>query len=155
MPEINQLSSVYVVASSDQVPIYQSSTGTAVKASLSVIKEFINPNTSYPVTQYAYPSSNGSIQVNDNGQNVWLIINPQALTVDIEVVMPMINNIVDNQELLIKNGNVGNNVVITFDRNGSDIIPIPDDNFSAGSSISMKYNLQTEAWYVTDYYNPT
>jgi len=42
MPTINRLSAVDSVASSDQIPIYSSDNGDARKASMSVIKEFMN-----------------------------------------------------------------------------------------------------------------
>ena len=148
MPEINQLTAVDEVFAGDAVPIYSASNGDARKASLTVIRDFIQDNLDLNVDlthQYAAPSATGfTVTLTDNGESKWLILTPDADYAAGTIVFPSIANAVDDQDILITTTKAVN--TLTLNGNGSTVVGGPT-NLNANTSVRFRYDTVLDRWY--------
>lgn len=148
MPEINQLTAVDEVFAGDAVPIYSASNGDARKASLTVIRDFIQDNLDLNVDlthQYAAPSATGfTVTLTDNGESKWLILTPDADYAAGTIVFPSVDNAVDDQDILITTTKAVN--TLTLNGNGSTVVGGPT-NLNANTSVRFRYDTVLDRWY--------
>lgn len=148
MPEINQLTAVDEVFAGDAVPIYSASNGDARKASLMVIRDFIQDNLDLNVDlthQYAAPSATGfTVTLTDNGESKWLILTPDADYATGTIVFPSVDNAVDDQDILITTTKAVN--TLTINGNGSTVVGGPT-NLNANTSVRFRYDTVLDRWY--------
>ncbi len=148
MPEINQLTAVDEIFAGDAVPIYSASNGDARKASLMVIRDFIQDNLDLNVDlthQYAAPSATGfTVTLTDNSQSKWLILTPDADYAAGTIVFPSVANAVDDQDILITTTKAVN--TLTLNGNGSTVVGGPT-NLNANTSVRFRYDTVLDRWY--------
>lgn len=148
MPTINQLNAVDTPSASDLVPIYSQSNGDARKLSLANLLNFIATSFASPEfqTQYNTPTATGfSIQVNDSGNNTWLIIAPAAGYATGAITLPAVGNCVDGQEILVNCSQAV--TTFTVDGNGAIAVNGAPTTLAANAFFRMRYQLQTKIWY--------
>lgn len=150
MPTINQLNAVDPndVSASDLLPLYSQSNGDARKLSLSNLLTWMSRSFASPQfqTQWATPQATGfSVQVADNGNSTWLIINPGGAYADGAITLPSPLNATDGQEVLVN----CTQAVTTFVVNGNGAIDVVGEptTLAANSFFRMRYQAQTQIWY--------
>lgn len=148
MPEINQLTAVDEVFAGDAIPLYSAANGDARKASLTVIRDFIQDNLDLNVDlthQYAAPSSTGfTVTLTDNSDSKWLILTPDADYAAGTIVFPSVDNAVDDQDILITTTKAVN--ALTLNGNGSTVVGGPT-NLNANTSVRFRYDTVLDRWY--------
>jgi len=148
MPTINQLTAVDDVVSSDQVPIYQAANGDARKASMAVIKTFMQDGITASddkITQYAAPSATAfSVQITDGSDSIWLILTPTATFATGTIVLPALANCVDKQEVLV----VCTQIVttLTVSGNGATVTGAPT-TLAANAFFRLRFDDVVNVWY--------
>lgn len=148
MTTINQLSAVDEVVSGDQVPIYSSENGDARKASMATLLAFISGQITAnddKITQYAAPSATGfSVQVNNDGDSVWLILTPTGTFAAGTLVLPSVANCVDRQEILVNCTQVV--TTLTINGNGATVTGAPT-TLAANSYFRLRFDAVVKTWY--------
>lgn len=148
MTTINQLSAVDEVVSGDQVPIYSSENGDARKASMATLLAFISGQITAnddKITQYAAPSATGfSVQVNNDGDSVWLILTPTGTFAAGTLVLPSVANCVDRQEILVNCTQVV--TTLTIDGNGATVTGAPT-TLAANGYFRLRFDAVVKTWY--------
>lgn len=148
MPTINQLSAVDSVTGSDQLPIYSSEAGDARKASLNVLKDWLQNQLSYLsqfFKQFAAPSATGfSVTLNNDSQSVWLVLTPVAGYAAGTLVLPAVANCVDQQEILVNSTQAV--TALTVSGNGSTVTGAPT-TLAANGFFRLKHEAVTHTWY--------
>jgi len=148
MPTINQLNAIDTPSASDLLPIYSQSNGDARKISLGNFLNFLAKSFASPEfqTQFNTPGGSGfNIQVNDSGQNTWLIINPAAGYAVGAITLPAVGNAVDGQEVLV---NCSQQVAaFTVNGNGAIAVQGAPNALSAEDFFRMRYHADSKIWY--------
>lgn len=147
MPQINQLSAVDEVFPGDAVPIYSNDNGDARRASMSVIRTFMQTGltTEEKVTQYAAPSATGfSVQVTDGSDSIWLVLTPTATFANGTIVLPAVANCVDKQELLVNCTQIVTALAVSG--NGATVTGAPT-SLAANGFFRLRFDDATNVWY--------
>lgn len=151
MATINKLSAADSLEAGDQVVVYDSSNGDARKASLSLLKSWMEENLqlaeSQPVfeTQRSAPSATGfSVSVTDSDANTHLILTPLDNYAAGTIVLPSSTNAVDKQEVLVTCTKAV--TTLTVNANGASSIYGAPSSLSAHSFFKLKYDLGTQTW---------
>lgn len=148
MTTINQLSAVDTVVGGDQVPIYSSSNGDARKASMNVLKTFMQEGVTAnddKITQYAAPSATGfSVQIADDSDSIWLVLTPAAGYADGEIILPTLANCVEGQEILVNCTQAVTTLVV--DGNGATVTGEPA-SLAANDFFRLRFEPVTDTWY--------
>lgn len=148
MAEINRLTAVDEISVSDQVPIYSAANGDARKASMTLLREFMQDGitaTDDKVTQYSAPSATGfSVSITDDSNSVWLILTPGAGYAAGTIVLPAVANCVDRQEILVNCTQAVTTLTITA--NGSTVTGAPT-TLAANGYFRLRFDGLTDTWY--------
>jgi hypothetical protein len=148
MPTINQLSSLNTLSTADQMVVYSTNNGDARKASLQTLLNLVSASYAAPdfQEQTAIPSASGfSVQVNDSGENTFLILSPLAPYAAGTIVLPTNANCLDGQEVIVAcNQPV---TALTVSGNGAiDVVGEPT-SLGAGSAFALRYSASQKIWY--------
>ena len=148
MPTINQLNAVDSLSAADLAVIYSSSNGDARKASMSVLAAFIQSLITVSddkITQYAAPSATGfSVQVNNGGQNVWLVLTPTGGFAAGTLILPALANALEHQEILVNCTQVI--TALTINGNGATVTGAPTA-LAANGYFRLRFDAVTSTWY--------
>jgi len=148
MPTINQLNAVDTLTAADLVAIYSSNNGDARKASMSVVASFIQSLITVSddkITQYAAPSATGfSVQVNNAGQNVWLVLTPTGGFAAGTLILPALANVLDHQEILVNCTQAI--TALTINGNGATVTGAPT-TLAANGFFRLRFDTITDTWY--------
>ena len=147
MATINKLSAADSLETSDQVVVYDSSNGDARKASLSLLKSWMEENLAKVEveTQRSAPSATGfSVSVTDSDANTHLILTPLDNYAAGTIVLPSSINAVDKQEVLVTCTKAV--TTLTVNANGASSIYGAPSSLSAHSFFKLKYDLGTQTW---------
>jgi hypothetical protein len=148
MTTINQLSAVDLVSSSDQVPIYSSTNGDARKASMSVIKEYMQEGITAAddkITQYAAPLTGTTVQVTDDSDSIWLILTPAGTLAALTIKVPTLANSVDKQEILVNCTQIITS--LTVDDNDTTVVGAPTTLAAANAFFRLRFDEVLSTWY--------
>jgi hypothetical protein len=148
MSTINQLNAVDSLSVADLAVIYSSNNGDARKASLSLLAAFIQSQITAAddkVTQYAAPSASGfNIQVNNAGENTWLVLTPTGGFAAGTLTLPALANVLDRQELLV---NCTQSIAaLTIAGNGATVTGAPT-TMAANGYFRLRFDTITDTWY--------
>jgi len=148
MPTINQLSSLNTLSTADQMVVYSTNNGDARKASLQALLNLVAASYAAPdfQEQTAVPSASGfSVQVNDSGDNTFLILSPLAPYAAGTVVLPTNANCLDGQEIIVACTQAV--TALTVSGNGAiDVVGEPT-SLGAGSAFALRYSASQKIWY--------
>lgn len=147
MPTINQLNAVDTPNASDLLALYSQSNGDARKLSLANFVAWLLTQitvTDDKVTQYAAPLAGTTVQVDDGGNSVWLILTPAGGLATLTVKLPLLANAVDKQELLINCTQVV--TALTVDANGASVVGAPTA-LTANGFFRLRYDAVLKTWY--------
>lgn len=148
MPQINQLSAVSTLQLGDLLAIFSTNNGDARKASLGVLLEFIEQSLgalTY-VTQSEVVAATGfNVNVTDNGQNIWLIMNLTSNFADGAITLPTFANAADGQEVSV----FSTRQVTTFTVNGNGAVGVlgAPTTLAAESYFTLRYHAASSSWY--------
>lgn len=160
MATINQLSATDTLTGGDLLPVYVSNNGDARKASLTLLKSYMQNNLTFPsatgitqfVTQYASPAATGfTITMTSSSSNAWLIISPLAAYAAGTITFPLRANCVDNQEIIFNTTQAI--TALTINGNGSTVIGAPG-TLSQYAGARFKFNALAGTWYRLDEDSP-
>jgi hypothetical protein len=151
MTTINQLSAADSVTSSDQVLIYQSSSGDARKAAVSLFADYIQSLLTASggfQTQYAAPNATGfsvTIAPATSGGNVYLLLTQTAGFAAGTIVLPAVATVVDGQEVLCSCTQVV--TALTVSGNGAVGVNGAPTTLAANAFFRLRYNGVFNCWY--------
>lgn len=147
MPEINQLSSSDTFTGTDQVPIYSSTNGNAMKVAGSVILEYMEENIEPGglETFYSAPSATGfTTTITDTDDNYWVVLTPLAGYAAGTIVLPSSTTATDKQTI---NVNCTQAVTtLTINGNGATVTGAPT-TLAANAYFTLRFDAVTSTWY--------
>ncbi len=157
MATINQLSATDTLTGGDLLPVYVSNNGDARKASITLLKTYMQNNLTFPATgtgvaqfvpQYASPAATGfTITMTSSGDNAWLIITPIAGFAAGTIVFPLLADCDDNQEIIFTT--TQSVAALTINGNGATVIGAPSA-LAQYAGARFKFNALASAWYRLD-----
>lgn len=148
MPTINQLSQVSQVSGSDIFPLYSSTNGNAVSASMATLASYMQgtiSNFDDKITTYYSPLTAATIAMNTTGASEFMIITPAGTISALTLNMPVSSQRVDKQELLFFSTRIITALSInTFGAslNSGTISPIAANGF-----FTLRYCGVVSAWF--------
>ena len=150
--DINNLSSTNTINLGDNLALYIANQGDERKVSLTDFLSFINSNLNLDnkkdtfTTQYVAPNTTGfNVVVDNNSNNIWCVIQPQAGYATMTITLPIYSNLVDKQEILF---NCTQSVTaLTIDINGASGINGNPTTLSANGTFKLKYDKPFKTWY--------
>lgn len=161
MATINQLSATDTLTGGDLLPVYVSDNGDARKASLTLLKTYMQNNLTFPSTstgisqfvpQYASPAATGfTITMTSASANAWLIITPLGAYAAGTITFPALANCTDNQEIILVTTQAI--TALTINGNGATVIGAPGTLSQFGGA-RFKFNALSSAWYRLDEDSP-
>lgn len=146
MTDINRLTQLSSIDGSMLVPLWDTPNGGTAQTSLNIIKTFINQDLNTgTLTQFAAPSATGfTIQVNNDGIDIWLVITPVAGYAAGTLILPLLANCDDKQEIKV---NCTQSVTaLTINGNGATVTGAPTV-LSANSFFTLKFEAILNTWY--------
>jgi len=161
MATINQLSATDTLTGGDLLPVYVSDNGDARKASLTLLKTYMQNNLTFPsasgisqfVPQYASPAATGfTITMTSASANAWLIISPLGAYAAGTITFPALANCTDNQEIILVTTQAI--TALTINGNGATVIGAPGTLSQFGGA-RFKFNALSSAWYRLDEDSPS
>ena len=149
MSTINQLSAITSsqLTSGSQFVVYDTSNGDARKLPASELLAYLNTNFSNPtfVTTISTPSDGFTINMPDNGDNQWAIIEPTTGLTTGTINLPAVASAVDGQECLITCKFQVK--TITIGANGATYVDGKPSSFAAEDSVKFRFNKVKLSWY--------
>lgn len=144
MPTINQLSSVDVPSGSDLLPIFSQQNGDSRKLSLSNLKSWLDGDVKNIVTQYSVPVSGEIVQVNDDGNSVWLIITPISTLAALSIQLPVASSTSDQQEVVV---NCTQTITaLSVFSTGVSVVGAPT-SLAASAFFRLRFDAVSKVWY--------
>lgn len=146
MTDINRLSQISELSGTELVPLWDTQNGGTAQTSLNILKSFINSDLSTgKITQYAAPSATGfTVQVNNDGIDVWLVLTPVAGYAAGTLILPLLANCDDKQEINVNcTQSVG---TLTINGNGATVTGAPT-SLSANGYFTLRFEAVTDTWY--------
>lgn len=141
---ISSLTAATALASADQFPIASAADGDTRKASLDLIRQWLDDNLTFPgqlVTQYAAPSATGfSVAVVD--ADTWLILTPVAGYAAGTIVLPAVR--ADKQRVQINCTQAVTTLTVSGD--GTTVTGAPS-TLAANAFFTLQYDATLNAWY--------
>ena len=148
MTTINRLSALDELVSADLLPVYSSANGDARKASMSVIKEYIEDGLTAAddkVTQYEAPSATGfTVTVTDSSASAWLLLTPAGAYANGTIILPAVANCVDRQEILVTSTQAITALVV--DGNGATVTGGPS-TMAQNGFFTLRFDTVASTWY--------
>lgn len=148
MPQINQLSAVSKLQLGDLLVIFNTDNGDARKASLSVLLELIEEKLgqlTYVTQREVIASTGFNVNVANNGQNIWLIMNLTGPVASGAITLPPLADAVEGQEVSI----FSTRQVTTFTINGNGAVGIlgAPMSLAAESCFTLRFDSGSSSWY--------
>lgn len=148
MATINNLDSADNVTGSDLVSIWSQPNGATRKLSLFNLLKWMTGQQitmqDNKITQYAAPVTGGTVQVDERGFSVWLIITPAATLATLTIKLPLVSGVQDRTEILISTTQVL--TALTFNANGATIVGAPS-TLAANTSTVLRFDAVMRTWY--------
>lgn len=147
MPYINQLNAVSQINSGDLLALYSQNNGDARKVPLSQLAQFMAEQVAFvddKLTQYKSPTTGSTVLVDDNQSSIWLIITPASTLAALTIRMPLVDNSLDKQELLVNCTQVITS--LSFDANGGAVVGAPS-TLSANGFFRLRFDAVMKTWY--------
>lgn len=95
--------------------------------------------------QYESPTATGfNVQINDDNDDIHLILTPMAAYATGTITLPLNDNTIDQQEILINTTQAITS--LTVDGNGATVIGEPM-SLSANDFFLLKYDISSDTWY--------
>ena len=152
MTTINRLSALDSISGGYQLPFYATDFGDPRRGSVTLLQEYMQDNLNFGpegkpefVTQTAVPTGDFTLQVSDNDDNTWLIINPTAPVTNGTITLPAIGNVVDHQEMLSNTTQAVTN--LTVDGNGAVAVVGAPATLAQFEFFKLKYDAGSQNWY--------
>ena len=148
MPNINQLSALSSLQSSDLVPVWSQVNGDARKVSIQNLAAYIQgliTAADDKVTEYSAPSATGfTVTITGVKTSVWLVLTPVAGYAAGTIVLPSAANAADKQEVLV---NCTQSVAaLTVSSTGATVTGAPT-SLAANAFFRMRFEGVTKTWY--------
>lgn len=147
MPTINQLPTVTQVSGGDQLPLYVTNQGDARRCSVTTLLEYFSQNFASPdyETIINAPTNSGfNINLGQQSNNVFLILNPTGTFAAGSVTLPPVASCFDGQEIVLVSSAAVENFTIVG--NGSTVIGAPA-GLIAGGGFTLRFSAVQDTWY--------
>lgn len=144
---ISQLSSVSSLSDGDLLVVWRTSDGDTRKASLLTLKAWFEDNFASPEfeTLITAPTSSGfTLQIGEQTENVWQIINPTTTFAAGTVTLPPVASCFDGQQVVVTCSEQVN--TLTVAGNGATVTGAPT-TLVAGGFFALRFNLLQQTWY--------
>lgn len=150
MSTINQLSTADVISDGDLLALYTTNNGDARKASISLLKTYMQDNLTFSQsafkTQYSSPLTGASVTIAPATSNTHLIITPSSTISALTLVMPVVPGAVDKQEVLVNSTQIITTLTITA--NGATaVLGAPTTLATTNEFFRLKYDALMKTWY--------
>ena len=146
MTTINNLSTIDSVAGGDQVPVYDTSAGTARKMSVSQLLAFFTANFASPdyTVTISSPIDGFNQQLAAATDSIWLLLTPAGTLATGTVTLPPVADLYDGQEVLVTS--TAEITTLTVAGNGATVSGAPAA-LAADGFFRLRYNLLLTTWY--------
>lgn len=150
MTTINRLSEITSAEGSDQLPVFDQSSGVARKMPLSTLLAYMQEYLDFTgaddfTTQYAAPNTTGTnININSGTESIHLILTPTAAFSSLGLVLPESAIAVDKQQVLVNSTQAITTVIING--NGATVTGAPA-SLATNGFFKLKYDKPTNVWY--------
>lgn len=148
MATINQLetASTSELSSSDLLPIYKTSSGSARKLSLSGLISYFQTNfTSPSYTAARYTPSSGETITLSSAQTTWVLLRPVGTLATLTIVLPGTAVAADGQEILVTTTEVVTS--LTVNGNGASEVNGAPSSLADNGTFKLRYDTLTTSWY--------
>lgn len=150
MANINQLSALSSISSSDLLVLWSTANGDSRKAAVNALLTFMQNNlvfdqTDLFTTQYSAPSATGfTATVTDGTDNIHLILTPTGDFATGTIALPTAATAIDGQTILINCTRAV--TALTVSSAGGTVTGAPTE-LTANDSLSFKFDDPTSTWY--------
>lgn len=150
MSQINQLSSADTIQLGDLFVLFSSNNGDSRKTAASVLLNFVKQNLGAVdfVTQREVVAAPGfNVQVADNGNNIWLLLQPTTALASGAITLPALSNAIDGQEIMV----FCLRQITTFTVNGNGAVAVygAPSALGAESNFTLRFDAGSNSWYRT------
>lgn len=148
MTQINNLATVDALSSGDQVPVYDESAGTARKASMAQVVEYLQQSFASPEfdVTISSPISGFNQVLAANSKSIWLILTPAGTLATGTVTLPPVASCFDGQTVMVSTTQIIS--ALTVAGSGASVqgepSVLPADGFFA-----LRFNSTLSTWYNT------
>ena len=148
---ISQLNSTDSLSASDLLAVWAAANSDTRKASLSTLLSFLQENLTSPgddMTQYAAPNATGfSVTIDPvvDGQNVYLLLTPNAGYAAGTIVLPAVAECVDGQQVLVSTTQAI--TTLTVSGNGATAVNGAPTTLAANAFFRLRYDGIFKSWY--------
>lgn len=151
MAYINELPSIDTLQGGDLLAIFDASNSDSRKASLTLLLQYIEDNTTSTAKQdfniqYAMPSATGfNVPITDTSDNSWLVLTPTTGFAAGTITLPAVANVINKQEVLV---NCTQQITtLTIDGNGAVAVTGAPVAMGADDFFRLKFENNTNTWY--------
>jgi hypothetical protein len=144
---INQLPTLTTASSSDLLPVFSSTEGSAYKMSLNTLLtwfqgNFISPD--FTVVTSAPSSTGFTLALDDTSDNLLVILSPTGTFATGTITLPAVADLADGQTIIVCCSQ--RITALTISGNGATLSGDPS-SIAAGGSFAMRYRLATTTWH--------
>jgi|GEM_PF-956510 len=147
MPTINQLPTVTQVSGGDQLPLYVTNQGDARRCSVTTLLEYFSQNFASPdyETIINAPTNSGfNIDLGQQSNNVFLILNPTGTFAAGSVTLPPVASCFDGQQIVVaSSAAIG---AFSINANGATVIGAPS-GLNIGGGWTLRFSATQDTWY--------
>lgn len=148
MSEINQLNSIDNISGSDLLAVWSQYNGASRKISFSSFLSWLDSQSivtqDNKITQYSAPTTGATIQIDDGGSSVWLILTPAGTLANLTLKMPLVSGVEDKTELLVNSTQILTS--LAFDANGATMVGVPS-TLAANGYFRLRFDAVLDTWY--------
>lgn len=147
MPTINQLPTVTQVSGGDQLPLYVTNQGDARRCSVTTLLEYFSQNFASPdyETIINAPTNSGfNVDLGQQSNNVFLILNPTGTFAAGSVTLPPVASCFDGQQIVLaSSAAIG---AFSINANGATVIGAPT-GLNVGGGWTLRFSAIQDTWY--------
>lgn len=150
MPTINQLVSVDTsqISGADLLPLFSQANGSARKISFTDFLAWLESQDittqDNKITQYSAPVTGATVQVDDSGSSVWMVLTPAGTLATLTLKMPLNTGVADRTELLVNTTQII--TALSFDANGGTMVGAPT-TLAANAFFRLRFDIVLQTWY--------
>lgn len=151
MTTLNQLSTATTLTSSDQIIFYSTINGSGRKASLATLLDWIEGAWMSPTFQRvtASPTLAGfTLALPSTANSLFVLLTPSGTMATGTIVLPAAASAADGQEIVLYTSQEV--TALSFTLNGAAALNGAPSGIQAGSSLTLRYDALSVAWYTTE-----
>ena len=148
MSDIYNLNSIDQIAGSDLLAAWSQANGASRKISFTNFLAWINTQgieaQDNKITQYSAPLTGATLQINESGSSVWLVLTPAGTIAALTLNLPLNTAVTDRTELLVNSTQIV--TALSFNANGATVVGAPT-TLAANGFFRLRFDIVLQTWY--------